>query len=100
MAAHSANFLPDGSMLKERLVDQGWAWHYTRYSKKLRLARLEEGARRTRRGLWAHGNRSAREFRQTPRVTHRREVRMREFALKSVCSCFGVAPRKAHGKRR
>ena len=46
-------FLPDGSMLNERLVDQGWAWHYTRYSKNLRLAQLEEGARRTRRGLWA-----------------------------------------------
>ncbi len=45
--------LPDGSILNERLVEQGWAWHYTRYSNSRRLAELELAARRARRGLWA-----------------------------------------------
>ena len=45
--------LPDGSILNERLVEQGWAWHYTRYSNSPRLAELEVVARRARRGLWA-----------------------------------------------
>jgi micrococcal nuclease len=45
--------LPDGSILNERLVEQGWAWHYTRYSNSRRLAEMEISARRARRGLWA-----------------------------------------------
>ena len=44
--------LPDGSSLNDRLVEEGWAWHYTRYSKDQRLAELETAARRSRRGLW------------------------------------------------
>lgn len=61
-------FLPNGSMLNERLVDQGWAWHYTRYSTNLRLAQLEEGARRAGRGLWADPHPIPPwEFRQTRR---------------------------------
>jgi micrococcal nuclease len=44
--------LPDGVSLNERLVGEGWAWHYTRYSKDQRLAELEAAARRSRRGLW------------------------------------------------
>ena len=44
--------LPDGSSLNERLVEEGWAWHYARYSKGQRLAELEATARRSRRGLW------------------------------------------------
>ncbi len=44
--------LPDGSSLNERLVEEGWAWHYNRYSKDQRLAELEATARRSRRGLW------------------------------------------------
>lgn len=44
--------LPDGSSLNERLVEEGWAWHYTSYSKDRRLAALEASARRSRRGLW------------------------------------------------
>ena len=42
--------LPDGSILNERLVEQGWAWHYIRYSTSRRLAEKEMAARR---GLWA-----------------------------------------------
>ena len=45
-------FLPDGSMVNERLVEEGWAWHYTRYSNNPRLTDLEGAARRARRGLW------------------------------------------------
>lgn len=44
--------LPDGTSLNERLVEDGWAWHYTSYSKGLRLTELEAAARRSRRGLW------------------------------------------------
>jgi len=44
--------LPDGASLNERLVEEGWAWRYTRYSKDPRLAELEAAARRSRRGLW------------------------------------------------
>ena len=44
--------LPDGTSLNERLVEEGWAWHYARYSKGQRLAELEATARRSRRGLW------------------------------------------------
>jgi len=44
--------LPDGTNLNERLVEEGWAWHYTSYSKVRRLAELEAEARRSRRGLW------------------------------------------------
>jgi micrococcal nuclease len=36
-----------------RLVAQGLAWHYLKYSKDKALARTEEAARRERRGLWA-----------------------------------------------
>lgn len=44
--------LPDGASLNERLVEEGWAWHYIRYSKDQRLAEREAAARRSRRGLW------------------------------------------------
>jgi micrococcal nuclease len=45
--------LPDGSKLNERMVADGWAWHYKRYSNDSRLAELEETARRRRVGLWS-----------------------------------------------
>lgn len=43
----------DGSSVNERLVEDGWAWHYTRYSNDRRLSELESRARAARRGLWA-----------------------------------------------
>jgi hypothetical protein len=39
--------LMDGSSVNERLVENGWAWHYTKYSKDRRLAELESRARRS-----------------------------------------------------
>ncbi|HEY8514849.1 MAG TPA: thermonuclease family protein [Candidatus Binatia bacterium] len=45
--------LDDGRSLGPELVRAGLAWHYRRYSKDPELARLEEEARRARRGLWA-----------------------------------------------
>lgn len=45
--------LMDGSSVNERLVENGWAWHYTRYSNDRRLSELETRARAARRGLWA-----------------------------------------------
>jgi endonuclease YncB( thermonuclease family) len=44
--------LPDGASLNERMVEEGWAWHYIRYSKDQRLAEREATARRSCRGLW------------------------------------------------
>lgn len=45
-------FLPDGSYVNARMVEEGWAWHFTLYSDDATLARLEKQARRQRRGLW------------------------------------------------
>jgi micrococcal nuclease len=45
--------LMDGGSVNERLVENGWAWHYTRYSSDRRLSDLESRARASRRGLWA-----------------------------------------------
>jgi endonuclease YncB( thermonuclease family) len=45
--------LPDGRSLNQELVRAGYAWWFRRYSRDGRLARLEEEARASRRGLWA-----------------------------------------------
>ncbi|WP_192821414.1 thermonuclease family protein [Rufibacter sp. LB8] len=45
--------LPDGRSLNHELVKQGYAWHYTAYSKDQALAQLELEARAQKRGLWA-----------------------------------------------
>ena len=39
--------------VNQRLVRDGWAWHYTRYSRSRQLAELEREARAARRGLWS-----------------------------------------------
>ncbi len=44
--------LPDGRNLNYELVKNGFAWHYTAYSKDAELARLEAEARAEKRGLW------------------------------------------------
>jgi micrococcal nuclease len=48
--------LPDGRNLNEELVREGYAWHYTAYSKDKNLANLEADARRFKRGLWQDPN--------------------------------------------
>ena len=39
--------------LNEEMVIAGLAWHFKKYSKSMDIARLEVGARRAKRGLWA-----------------------------------------------
>ena len=48
--------LPDGRSLNRELVRNGYAWWYRRYSDDPVLRRLEEEARRERRGLWRDKN--------------------------------------------
>jgi micrococcal nuclease len=45
--------LPDGRSLNQELVRAGYAWWFRKYSRDVTLARLEEEARQSRRGLWA-----------------------------------------------
>jgi endonuclease YncB( thermonuclease family) len=45
--------LPDGRSLNQELVRAGYAWWFRKYSRDVRLARLEDEARAGRRGLWA-----------------------------------------------
>jgi micrococcal nuclease len=46
--------LPDGRVLNQELVRQGWAWWFQRYAPdNAVLAALEGEAREARRGLWA-----------------------------------------------
>jgi micrococcal nuclease len=35
-----------------KLVEDGWAWHFKKFNSDERLAKLEEAARKARRGLW------------------------------------------------
>ena len=48
--------LPDGRSLNRELLKAGLAWHYKRYSKDEDLARIEDKARKEKRGLWAGVN--------------------------------------------
>lgn len=45
--------LPDGSSLNQRLVSEGYAWWYQRYSDDEELKRLQQEARKAKKGLWA-----------------------------------------------
>lgn len=38
------------------LVQQGYAWHFKKYSTDVRLAKAETEARAVKKGLWADGN--------------------------------------------
>ncbi|RDV16008.1 SNase-like nuclease [Pontibacter diazotrophicus] len=48
--------LPDGRSLNEELIKNGYAWHYTAYSKDNSLANSEADARQFKRGLWQDPN--------------------------------------------
>src|SRR4051812_27356035 len=41
------------TLVNEKMVKDGWAWNYARYSKSKHYAELEREAREARRGLWA-----------------------------------------------
>lgn len=36
-----------------KLIEDGWAWHFKKYNDEERLAKLEDAARKAKRGLWA-----------------------------------------------
>ena len=42
----------DNRWINLELVQEGWAWHYKRYSNDKRLAEAEVKARQAQRGLW------------------------------------------------
>lgn len=42
--------------VNEKLVEDGWAWNFLKYSKSQRLADLEKEARESKKGLWAGNN--------------------------------------------
>lgn len=49
--------LRDGRNLNHELVRQGWCWWYRKYAPgDIDLAKLEQKARETRKGLWADQN--------------------------------------------
>lgn len=43
----------DQTCVNKDLLENGLAWHYTKYSKDAEYAKLEEEARKFERGLWA-----------------------------------------------
>jgi endonuclease YncB( thermonuclease family) len=45
--------LPDGTHVNHTLVKNGWCWWYRKYApRNTELARIEQNARETKRGLW------------------------------------------------
>lgn len=45
--------LPDGILMNEEMVRNGFAWHFVKYSDNERIHELETDARTARNGLWA-----------------------------------------------
>ena len=41
------------TLVNEKMIKDGWAWDYARYSKSKHYAELEREARESKRGLWA-----------------------------------------------
>lgn len=50
------NVYVNGKLINLTLVQQGYAWHYKKYSKDVQLARAETAARAAKLGLWKDGN--------------------------------------------
>lgn len=44
--------LVDGRDVNLQMLEEGMAWHYTKYDKNVRLSRAEGEARAAKRGLW------------------------------------------------
>jgi endonuclease YncB( thermonuclease family) len=49
-------YLEDGTNLSYAIVENGYAWHYKKYSKDTKLADLETEARKKKIGLWVEEN--------------------------------------------
>lgn len=49
-------YLGDSTYVNAEIVNAGYAWHFTRYSNDMELARLQEEARNNMRGLWQDSN--------------------------------------------
>jgi micrococcal nuclease len=49
-------YLDDGTYVNAEIVKAGYAWLFTRYSNDAELARLQEDARKSKRGLWQDDN--------------------------------------------
>ncbi len=59
--------LPDGSNLNDLLLEHGYAWWYSKFSKDEHRHELEEIARKQKRGLWQDSNAAAPwEYRHRP----------------------------------
>ncbi len=46
----------DGINMNEKLLEAGLAWHFKKYDKNPAWAKLEETARKNKRGLWVNAN--------------------------------------------
>lgn len=89
--------LPDGRSLNEELVRNGFAWHYTAYSKDKNLANLEADARRYKRGLWEAPNPVAPwDFRKTERETAAAKKAKKEAATQNATLPAGATTRKVY----
>jgi endonuclease YncB( thermonuclease family) len=42
----------DGRWINHEMAEEGFAWHFTKYSTDQRLADAEKSARTARKGLW------------------------------------------------
>lgn len=49
-------YLPDNSILNEKLLSAGLAWHYKYFDKNPYWSELEEAARKQKIGLWSQNN--------------------------------------------
>lgn len=54
-----AHLFLDDRWINKELVDEGWAWHFRKYSKSPVLELAEQEARKAHRGLWADSNPTA-----------------------------------------
>lgn len=43
----------DKTDINSKMVEDGWAWHFSKYNDEERLAKLEQAARKNKKGLWA-----------------------------------------------
>lgn len=71
----------DGVEVNQKLVEDGWAWHFTKYNCEERFAEAEKEARKSRIGLWEHDQpiapwdwRHARQKKQVTEKSHKADT--------------------------